>query len=91
MEKSSFDKMKNVKAFGCYTIGSESVTAHSCLKDVIQLELSTSTKDLAQWKYTLDDLRDLESKLVLITSQDSQESSEVDLFIKVHVGTQTCT
>ena len=84
VEKSSFNKMKNIKAYGCYTIGSQSLDVHTSLKEVVKLDLERRDKQLTQWKYTLDDLRDLESKLVLITSQDSEESGEVDLFMKVN-------
>ncbi len=75
--------MKNIKTYGCYTIGSQSLVVHTSLKEVVQLDLERRDKQLTQLKYTLDDLRDLESKLVLITSQDSEESGEVDLFMKV--------
>ena len=77
--------MKNIKNYGCYTIGSQSLDVHTSLKEVVQLDLERrDDKPLTQLKYTLDDLRDLESKLVLITSQDSEESGEVDLFMKVN-------
>ena len=75
--------MKNIKNYGCYTIGSRSLDVYTSLKEVVQLDLERRDKQLTQLKYTLDDLRDLESKLVLITSQDSEESGEVDLFMKV--------
>ena len=76
--------MNNIYAYGCYKIGSKSLNVHTSLKDVLRLDLERIDKQLTQWKYTLDDLRDLESKLVLITSQDSEESGEVDLFMKVN-------
>ncbi len=88
--------MKNIKKYGYYTIGSRTSDIHSRLQDVIRLDLERSNKQLTQWRYTLDELRDLESKLVLITSQDSEESGEVDLFMKVnnalsHMLSFTCT
>ena len=76
--------MKNIKTYGCYTIGSQSLDVHTSLKEVVQLDLERRDKQLTQLKHTLDDLRDLESKLVLITSQDSEESRDVDLFMKVN-------
>ena len=76
--------MNNINAYGCYKLGSKSLNVHTSLKDVLRLDLERINKQLTQWKYTLDDLRDLESKLVLITSQDSEESREVDLFMKVN-------
>ena len=80
VENMYFDEMKNIKNYGYYTIGSQSLDVHTSLKEVVQLDLERRDKRLTQLKYTLDDLRDLESKLVLITSQ---ESGEGDLFIKV--------
>ncbi len=76
--------MNNINTYGCYKIGSQSLNVHTNLKDVLRLDLERTDKQLNQWKYTLDDLRDLESKLVLITSQDSEESRDVDLFMKVN-------
>ena len=76
--------MKNIKKYGYYTIGSRTSDIHSRLQNVIKLDLQRRDKQLTQWRYTLEELRDLESKLVLITSQDSEESGEVDLFMKVH-------
>ena len=75
--------MKNIKKYGYYTIGSQKSDVHTKLKDVIRLDLEEGDKQLTQKRYTLDDLRDLESKLVLITSQESEESREVEFFMKV--------
>ena len=75
--------MKNIKKYGYYTIGSQKSDVHTKLKDVIRLDLEERDKQLTQKRYTLDDLRDLESKLVLITSQESEESREVEFFMKV--------
>ncbi len=78
--------MNNINTYGSYTIGSQSLDCvHTSLKDVLRLDLERKDEQLTQSKYTLDDLRDLESKLVLITSQDSEESGEVDLFMKVNL------
>ena len=83
VEKSSFDKMKNIKHYGYYTIGSHISDVHTKLKDVIRLDLKQRDKQLTQLKYSLDELRDLESKLVLITGQESKEREDVDLFMDV--------
>ncbi len=78
--ESSYKATRSINADGCYTIGSQSLDVHMRLKEVVRLE-SNSDKQLT--KYTLDDLKDLECKLVLITSHDSEESGEVDLFMQV--------
>ena len=75
--------MKKINEYGSYTIGSQKSDVHTKLKDVIRLDLEVRDRQLTQRRYTLDDLRDLESKLVLITSQESEEGREVELFMKV--------
>lgn len=47
------------------------------------MKLEEQEKRLPKLKYTLDELRDLESKLVLITSNNAENRKEVDLFLKV--------
>ena len=53
------------------------------IHDVIEMKLEEQEKRLPKLKYTLDELRDLESKLVLITSNNAENRKEVDLFLKV--------
>ena len=50
---------------------------------VIRLELTETDKSLPKKNYSLDDLSDLESKLVLITGRDSTEADEVQVFLQV--------
>ena len=47
------------------------------------MKLEERDKRLPKHKYTLDELRDLESKLVLITSSNAENRKEVDLFLNV--------
>ena len=83
VEKSSFGQMKNIKEYGCYTIGSQALGVHSKLSQLIRMDLEQRDKPLAQLKYSLDELRDLESKLVLITGSESEEKEQVDHFLNV--------
>ena len=83
VEKSSFGQMKNIQEYGCYTIGSQSLGVHSKLSQLIRMDLEQRDKPLPQLKYSLDELRDLESKLVLITGRESKEKEQVDHFLNV--------
>ena len=55
------------------------------------MKLEEQEKRLPKHKYTLDELRDLESKLVLITSNNAENRKEVDLFLKVSHSVITYT
>ena len=83
MEESSFGQMKNINKYGSYTIGTNAPIVETRLANVIKLRLKTRGKSVQQSSYTLDELRDLESKLVLITGKDSKEKEEVYLFSNV--------
>ena len=83
VEKSSFGQMKNIKDYGCYTIGTRLLGVHSKLSELIRMDLEQDDKPLPQLKYSLDELRDLESKLVLITGRESEEREQVVHFLNV--------
>uniref|UniRef100_A0A1X7TWB5 RZ-type domain-containing protein n=1 Tax=Amphimedon queenslandica TaxID=400682 RepID=A0A1X7TWB5_AMPQE len=83
VEKSSFGQMYNIKRYGYYTVGSSSEATYSKASEVIKMDLKQEHKSLARYKYTMDELRDLESKLVLITGRKSEEKNDVDHFLKV--------
>ena len=86
VEVTSFSLMKVINGNGLYTIGSFDSTINRSLQDVIHLELSETDKHTTQATYALDELRDLESKLVLITGSES----EGDLRDGVEQYTQVC-
>ena len=77
--------MKNIFKYGSYTIGSTARSVHTSQSQVIHLDLNNPEKSLLKKKYSLDDLCDLESKLVLITSHKSNEDGEVQVFLQVSV------
>ena len=75
--------MRNILQYGRYRVGSSSQqTAHS-IHDMIHLKLENTGKQLPQTSFSLDDLRDLESKLMLITGSRSENRKEVDQFLNV--------
>ena len=87
VEESSFGQMKNINEHGSYTVGVKANVVETQLANVIKLRISTSGRSVQQSSYTLDELRDLESKLVLITGRDSKEKGDVYQFINVSDNT----
>ena len=84
MEKTSFGQMRNINQYGRYEIGSLKKGILFGRSETIHLELRHSKqKKIAKLQYTLNELRDLESKLVLITGRESKERKEVDVFLDV--------
>lgn len=63
----------------------DSMLSHSDLASMITLSLCDETGEhkLTKDSYTLGELNDLESRLVLITDSESTYKLEVDLFLKV--------
>ena len=84
VEVTSFGQMDNILHYGCYTIaGKRDQTMHS-IHDVVRLTLRPPIgKKLLRTSYSLDELRDLESKLVLITGSKAENRREVERFLDV--------
>ena len=84
VEVTSFGKMQNILTYGCYNVGNSksAQTAHS-IHDMVHLKLENTEKQLPKTNFSLDDLRDLESKLVLITGSKAKNRREVDQFLNV--------
>ena len=85
VEKTSFGQMKNINELGVYEIGSIRVRRLESLSEAICIRLRKpgNEKKLPQYKYNFNELRDLESKLVLITGSESSERKKVDMFLDV--------
>ena len=78
--------MRNINKLGNYEIGSVRSKQLTSKSEAITVRLrmpEDSKVSLPQCKYTLDELKDLESKLVLIAGPESSEREEVDLFLDV--------
>ena len=78
--------MRNILTYGSYGIGSPEKTIFPSPSAAIQLRLKQSkTKRIHKLQYSFDEVKDLESKLVLITgrSRESTEKKEVDTFLRV--------
>ena len=84
VEETSYGQMDNIKSCGCYCIGEMRDVAMHSIHDVIRLSLkSLPGKKLLKTSYTLDELRDLESKIVLITGSRAENRAAVDQFLDV--------
>ena len=84
VEVTSYGQMDNIKSCGCYCIGERRDVAMHSIQDVIRLSLIPLLgKKLLKTSYTLDELRDLESKIVLITGSRAENRAAVDQFLDV--------
>ena len=83
VEKTSYGQMKNIFHYGCYTVGSSEPKICHNIHEVIHLSLKKGKGHLPKNGYNLEELRDLESKLVLITGSMAENRDEVDTFIDV--------
>ncbi len=87
VEVTSYGQMDNIFEYGCYRIGIKQPLICKSRDEVISLTLKEkkekSEKRLAKMKFNLEDLRDLESKLVLITGRNAENRKMVDLFVDV--------
>ena len=84
MEVTSFGQMNNIQTCGQYAVGGKRDEAMDIIHDVIHLTLTPQPgKKLLRTSYSLDELRDLESKLVLITGSKAKNRAAVDQFLNV--------
>ncbi len=72
--------MNNILAYGCYQIGSRRPQIFQSIHDVIHLTLTERDKPLTKKQYSLNELRDLESKLALIVGKNAENKTEVGVF-----------
>ena len=74
MEKNTFKLMEAINASGVYTIVSREGKILHCIEDAIGLKVK-GDKDCAK-NYDLDKLRDLHSKLVLISGNATKDNED---------------
>ncbi len=81
VETTSFGQMAHILKYGSYRVGFQknARTVH----DLISVTLDQRYQKLVKVKYTLDELRDLESKLVLICGNSADNRAEVDHYLDV--------
>ena len=81
MEKTSIGQMTNILKYGTYRVGfkKSAQTVH----ELITVTLTQRYQKLIKTKYTLDELRDLESKLVLICGNKADTRAKFDHYLNV--------
>ncbi len=84
VETTSYGQMNNILKYGTYRVGfkKNARTVH----DLISVTLSQLCQNIVKWKYSLDELRDLESKLVLICGNKAENRVEVEHYLNVSTG-----
>lgn len=83
VEETSFGQLENILKYGMYKVGSSRHLIPQSTEEVVQLVLKVTDRQLSKMNYSLDDLQDLESKLVLITGNKAQNRQQVDIFLDV--------
>ena len=83
VEVTSYGQMNNIFEYGCYRVGTKRSVVCQNYSEVIHLSLKERGKRLTKKSYNLEELRDLESKLVLITGSKAEYRAQVDLFVDV--------
>ena len=75
--------MRNILDCGYFHVGLNRPLPVQSINDIIYVRLIDKEKQFPQTSYSLDDLRDLESKLVLIGGTKSEHRMDVDNFLNV--------
>lgn len=75
--------MNNILCYGHYIIGGAKGKTAQSIHDVIHLKLEESGHQFPKKNYSLDELRDLESKLVLITGSNAKNREQVEQYLNV--------
>ena len=87
MAKSSFLEAQAINEKGVYRVGCLSEDASAAMEKLslgTVVQLSVAQGEKGEFKvYTLDDLKDLQSKLMLIAAKASHGKEEVDRFVDV--------
>ena len=81
VEKTSYGQMTNILKYGTYRVGfkGDAQTIHDLVSVVLHQQNQLKSN------YTLDELKDLESKLVLTCGSKSEVRAEVDHYLNVSI------
>ena len=80
--------MGNILKYGRYRVGAPPSNSAETAHDLISMKLTVKGKTLHKTSYSLDELRDLESKLVLICGNKADARAEVDHYLNVCLHAQ---
>ena len=81
METTSYGQMTNILKYGVYRVDCQENA--QTVNDLITVTLTQQRQNLIKTGYSLDELRDLESKLVLICGNKADTRAEVDHYLNV--------
>ena len=85
VEISTYDQIHDVLESGKYYIGSKGFRIFNSVEEIIKLRVSDSSSP--KQKYTLNELQELESKIVLIrdhrSSSEKSSSDQIEFFLNV--------
>ena len=87
-EVSAISKVLDINKCGEYIISSTEEIPLLFIGDAIKLKIHRF--NAVKQEYSLDDLRDLESKLVLITGKHTAEKAKTENFLNVSVYIYAC-
>ncbi len=88
VKTTSYVQMSNILKYGTYRVGFKKNA--QTVQDLISVTLSRRCQNVVKRKYSLDELRDLESKLVLICGNKAENRAEVDHYLNVSRETSMC-
>lgn len=80
MEESSFAQLDTIQSNGLYVVG---LSPQCNIEDVVNVKIITPNESLPKMRYSLDELKDLESRLILITSSKAKDRDKVDQYTDV--------
>lgn len=83
VERSTFGQMGAIIEYGRYHVGTSTCKVAKSIQEIIEVTLEERDKRLHKTSYSLDEMRDLESKLVLITGSRAENRETVDRFLDV--------
>ena len=83
VEVTAISKVNDINQWGEYKISSSEEMPLLFIGDAIKLKIHRP--NAVKPEYSLDDLRDLESKLVLITGKNAAGKMETDKFLNVQM------
>ena len=83
VEVTSVNQVEDINHYGAYTICCEGKSLLQSIESAVSLKI-TRIKAAKKF-YSFDDLRDLESKLVLIRGKSTKGGAEIDKFLDVSI------
>ena len=84
VEVTSVKQVEDINKYGAYTISCEGKKLLQSIESAVSLKITRV--NAAKKMYSFNDLRDLESKLVLIRGRSPEGVAEIDRFLNVSIS-----